>query len=187
MQKLLFLCAFILVSCGKNTVIKGLDGVNGINGNDGKNGVSLVSTEIPATTSQCQNGGYLILIAQDTLGTGLWDAKDKPENSFLVCNGLKGDAGAQGLQGIQGVQGIAGKNGTNGTNGTVITPIEFCKDKPSYPNTFPEYGLLINGIMFGVYSENGGFLAELPAGTYSSMGINSACTFTINKDGTITR
>ena len=79
-------------------------------------------------------------------------------------------------------------NGTNGTNGTVITPIQFCTNfTQSYPNTFAESGICINNTMYGVYSANGGFLAELPPGTYSSDGINASCTFTIGQNCTVTQ
>jgi hypothetical protein len=96
-------------------------------------------------------------------------------NTVFVANGSNGSPGVQGPQGIQGV------------DGTSITLVQFCSNvTPSYPGTFPESGLVIDGNVYGVYSANGGFLAYLPPGEYSSNGINASCNFTINSDGTVT-
>lgn len=79
--------------------------------------------------------------------------------------------------------GSAGVNGTNGQDAVSITPVQFCSGfTQTYPNTFAESGICIGNVLYGVYSANGGFLAELPPGTYSSNGINSSCTFTIGAD-----
>jgi hypothetical protein len=100
--------------------------------------------------------------------------------------GPKGDTGATGAQGQQGVQGEQGnvgpqgEVGPQGADGTSITVVKFCSQTASYPSTFPEVGLCINGSLFAVYSTNGGFLALLPNGTYSSNGVGSSCTFTVN-------
>lgn len=84
---------------------------------------------------------------------------------------------------VQGPQGAPGTNGTNGVNGvdaTPVTVVPLCPGfVPSYPNVFPEYGLCIGTTLYGVYSANGGFLAELPPGTYSSNGINASCNLTV--------
>lgn len=84
-----------------------------------------------------------------------------------------------------GHDGLDGHDGMNGSDGTTLTMVKFCPDEPAYPSTFPEYGFLIDGVVYGVYSTNGGFLAALPPGVYVSNAIGSACTFTINADGTI--
>lgn len=86
------------------------------------------------------------------------------------------------------LNGSNGVDGQAGYPGTVLTPVQFCQGfQQSYPNVFAESGFLINGVMWGVYSDHGGFMAELPPGTYSSNGINASCTFTINSDGTVTQ
>lgn len=78
------------------------------------------------------------------------------------------------------------QNGLNGQPGTLIKPIQFCPGfTPSYPSSFPEYGFVIDGAVYGVYSDHGGFMALLPPGAYSSNGINASCTFTIDADGII--
>jgi hypothetical protein len=75
---------------------------------------------------------------------------------------------------------LNGTNGTDGTNGTVVTPIQFCPGfTQTYPSTFAESGFCINGVMYGVYSAYGGFLAELPPGTYRSDGVHAKCVFTL--------
>lgn len=97
------------------------------------------------------------------------------ETSTLVLNGVKGDQGDIGAQGVAGA------------DGTVVSAIQFCSAGTSYPNTFSEVGFCIGGKLWGVYSANGGFMTELPPGTYSSNGINSSCTFTIGENCSITR
>lgn len=85
------------------------------------------------------------------------------------------------------LNGASGNNGSDGMPGTVITPVQFCTGfTQSYPSTFAESGLCVAGTLYGVYSENGGFLAELPPGQYSSDGINSSCTFTIGNNCSVT-
>jgi hypothetical protein len=111
---------------------------------------------------------------------------------MMGCAGTTGGTGAQGLQGVPGMtgpmgpQGPIGIPGVNGTNGTVVTPVQFCPGSSVYATTFLEYGLLINGNVYGVYSLNGGFWAYLPPGEYSSNAVGSSCNFTINVDGSIT-
>lgn len=94
--------------------------------------------------------------------------------------GTPGMVGPNGIPGGLGPQGVQGPTGPTGEDGTVITPVQFCNGVvPSYPSTFPESGLCINGQVYGVYSANDGFLALLPPGTYNSNAVGSACTFTI--------
>lgn len=102
---------------------------------------------------------------------------------YLVLIGLVIGCG----QGPQGIPGQPGSTGPAGANGTAIVPIQFCPGStPAYPSNFPEYGLLINGQIYAVYSLNDGFLTWLPPGVYSSNAVGSSCTFTVNIDGTIT-
>ena len=77
-----------------------------------------------------------------------------------------------------------GINGADGSPGTVITVVQLCPANyvATYPTIFPESALCIGNKLYGVYSANGGFLAELPSGVYSSNGINASCTFTIGND-----
>jgi hypothetical protein len=100
---------------------------------------------------------------------------------FTGCAAQKGDKGDTGLTGAIGVQGPAG------ADGTAITVIRFCADQPSYPSSFPEVGECINGKIYGVYSVNDGFLAELPPGNYSSNAVGSACNFTIGDNCAVSR
>ena len=82
----------------------------------------------------------------------------------------------------QGPKGDPGQSvtGPAGADGTQITIVQFCPGViPTYPSNFPEIGECINGQLYGVYSANGGFLALLPPGAYSSNGINASCNFTI--------
>lgn len=97
--------------------------------------------------------------------------------------GVSGPPGPAGNTGSSGV----GMVGPTGADGTIITPVQFCPGPSIYPSNFPEYGLLINGKVYGVYSANSGFLAYLPPGEYTSNAIGSSCNFTINANGTVTQ
>jgi hypothetical protein len=71
-------------------------------------------------------------------------------------------------------------NGKDGVDTKSVYAISFCPGfTQTYPSTFAESGICIDNTLYGVYSANGGFLSELPPGTYSSKGINATCTFTI--------
>jgi hypothetical protein len=152
-----------LVACTNGTssvVLNGAIGAQGISGENGLNGSSCSVSMLAVGSVVAPNGGSLITCSDGT--------------SNVVLNGAVGSQGIAGLQGIPG------------TPGTVIEPIQFCQGfTQSYPSVFAENGLLINGIMYGIYSANGGFMAELPPGQYSSNGINASCTFTINANGTV--
>ncbi len=91
-------------------------------------------------------------------------------------DGLDGTAGADGAAGAPG---SAGADGINGRDGSVVTFVKFCPHTASYPTTFPEVGLCIDGELFAVYSANGGFGVKLEPGAYSSNAIGSACSFTV--------
>lgn len=117
-----------------------------------------------------------------TNGTNGVDGAVGPQGS----PGPQGPAGPQGSPGPKGSPGPTGPQGPAGANGTVITTVQFCPGTVSYPTTFPEFGLCINNTIFGVFSANGGFLAELPPGVYNSNAVGSSCTFTIGTNCKIT-
>jgi hypothetical protein len=72
---------------------------------------------------------------------------------LLTGCGKEGPAGAQGIQGSQGSPGQTGPAGPKGADGTVISTVQFCPGfTPTYPSHFPEYGLCISNVMYGVYS-----------------------------------
>src|ERR1700677_3386138 len=79
-----------------------------------------------------------------------------------------------------GQQGPPGPQGPEGISTYDAQPIQFCGNAtPSYPTTFPEVGLCIQGQLYAVYSANDGFLALIPPGNYESNAIGSACNFTV--------
>lgn len=100
---------------------------------------------------------------------------------LLVMGCGKDGASVVGPTGPVGPAGSTGAIGQTGVPGTAVTPVELCPASfvPSYPSTFPEYALCIGNSLYGVYSANGGFLALLPPGTYSSVGINATCTVVV--------
>lgn len=158
---LLCVVTLTLSGCAGSTGPQGAQGLQGIQGPS-----VAVSTQ-PASVSECLNGGVEV-----TVGLSV----------TAICNGEQGAAGNTGATGDNGQNGA---NGSNGTNGSSVVPIQFCPGQSSYPSNFPESGLIINGVIYGVYSLNNGFLAQLPPGQYASNVIGSSCTFTINPDNTI--
>lgn len=91
--------------------------------------------------------------------------------SLINCRGPRGDQGSVGLPG----QSIVGPAGADGTE---ITLVKLCPESPSY-GTFVEYAECINGQLWGIYSQNGGFLTLLSDGNYTSNGIGSSCNLTV--------
>jgi len=164
----------VVVTFATGCASQGPPGTPGATGPSGAPGISPAAPAISiitATTAQCPNGGSVIVI--NTTDT-------------VVCNGDTGPQGIVGPQGIPGTTGGLGPQGAPGTDITPITAVQFCPNvTPSYPSTFPETGLCIAGNMYGVYSENGGFLTYLPPGAYSSDGIDASCTFTIGTNCSI--
>lgn len=105
------------------------------------------------------------------------NVSQQPQGALITC---PDGSSSLVLNGTNGAVGATGPAGQDGTPGTIITPIQFCSaSQTSYPSTFTESGFCLNGQIYGVYSANGGFLALLPPGQYSSNGINASCTFTI--------
>lgn len=108
-----------------------------------------------------------------------------PEGAMITCP----DGTSSFINnGTNGLDGLNGANGLNGLAGTQITVVQFCDSGfvPTYPSVFPEIGLCISNQLIGVYSANGGFLAPLPPGSYSSDGINASCNFTITSGCLVT-
>lgn len=125
----------------------------------GPQGPGIPVLTAPASPTQCPAGG-----TQVTIGSTV----------SVVCNGSNG---------VQGPSGSTGPQGPAGVDITPISFVQFCTGiSPSYPGTFPEIGLCINHNLYGVYSQNGGFLVLLPPGAYISNGINASCNFTITAD-----
>lgn len=130
-------------------------------GPDGLPGRSPIILTQPASYYQCPNGGTQVSIDQAIT---------------VICNGLVGNTGPQGNQGDPGVD----------INPNPIKVVTFCPGVTTYPSAFLEVGLVISGRLYGVYSQNGGFLTELPPGNYLSNAVGSACNFTVNPDLSIT-
>jgi len=116
-------------------------------------GPSPTVTTAPATVVECPNGGTDV---------------DVNNKVTTICNGVDGGIGP------------VGPVGPPGNNATPVTVVQFCpNNKPVYPSVFPEVGLCLNGNLYGVYSQNDGFMAYLPPGLYESNAVGSQCTFTI--------
>lgn len=138
----------------------GVQGASGSNGSNGSNGENSLISAVAANAIQCPTGGTVIKAGLDVNKNNVLDPSEV-SSTAVICNGLVGATGAAGL------------------NGTIITPVKFCSQSPSYPTTFPEYGLCINNNLYAVYSANDGFLTLIPPGVYSSNAIGSACSFTV--------
>lgn len=182
---LLFTISLLLAITGCGIDRDGKDGATGAqgaagkDGSDGKDGAAGVAGVVGSQGSAGQTGA-----------TGAAGSAGSNGASGSNCTVTQNDDGAT-ISCTDGTSATItdGANGHDGAAGTKITPEQFCTQGfvPTYPSSFPEYGLLIDGVVYGVYSANGGFLAALPPGQYSSNGINASCTFTINANGTVTQ
>jgi len=100
--------------------------------------------------------------------------------------GPSGPQGSMGPMGPAGSPGVAGNNGLNGVDASPTTIVQLCPGVTSYPGVFVEVAICLQGSLYGVYSDHGGFLTYLPPGRYSSNGIGSACNLTIQPDCVVT-
>lgn len=149
----------VATACGPRVGATGAQGAPGQAGQEGPSGA-------PGSSGSPGEGCTSTPVA----ATGVEGSIDQYGGLMVTC--------ANGSNYIS--NGAPGENGEAGTPGTTIKAIQFCPNvTPEYPSSFPESGLCIGGNMWGVFSENGGFWAELPPGEYSSDGINASCTFTI--------
>jgi len=98
--------------------------------------------------------------------------------------GPKGDTGDKGDSGKDGAQGPAGDVGPRGADGEIATVVQLCPGSSNY-GVFIEVALCINGVLYGVYSDHGGFMTYLAPGNYYSNGIGSACNFKVVTSCTI--
>lgn len=138
---------------------------HGDKGLTGLPGATIPVLAAPASLLQCANGGTVV-----TIGSSV----------NIICNGVQGPSGAPGQDST--VPGPKGDIGSPGINATPISVVTFCPGVTIYPSAFLEVGLIIGGRLYGVYSKNDGFLAELPPGRYESNAVGSSCDFTINAD-----
>ncbi len=106
--------------------------------------------------------------------------------AMSACGYVKGEVGPIGPAGQNGAPGSDGANGPKGADGTVITIVQLCPGYTTYSSTFVEVAECINNKLYGVYSQNGGFLTELPPGEYASNGIGSACNLTVGVNCAVT-
>lgn len=160
---LILLTTVTLLGCG-------VDGVKGPAGAKGTPGANCILTTV-SPTQAAPNGGSLIKCPDGSESLVLNGATGK--------DGTNGKDGSNGVDGTNGSNGADGKDGNDGTPGTVIAPIKFCPGEPSYPSTFIEYGFCIQNNLYAVYSTNGGFMALIPPGRYTSNAVNSRCDFTV--------
>lgn len=162
---LLFLSAALLSII---VMTMGCTGSQGDSGIQGLPGVAPIVTTLPASHSECLNGGLEIFINS---------------SETIICNGVNGNDGGLGPQGPGGSPGTPG---VDGTPGTVVNMIKICPGvTASYPSSFPEWAIKIGSQLWAVYSANGGFLTLLLPGTYHTTGVGSNCNFTVNNDGTL--
>jgi hypothetical protein len=152
---------FIFTGCGSPFFTAGPPGVQGPTGVAGANGAPGADCTVTsiAAGQAAPNGGSLIQCPGGS--------------QSLVLNGTNGQNGAQGSTGAQG---------SAGTPGTIITSVQFCAGTTNYPSNFFEVGFCISNTLYAVYSQNDGFLTEVPPGSYTSDGINASCNFTVGEN-----
>lgn len=131
---------------------------------------------------------YLLLITLIACGVSGYAGAPGPDGA-KGATGAQGPAGTNGTNGATGPIGLTGATGAAGQAGTQVISEQFCSGYTlSYPSTFPEFGLLINGQLFAVYWDgHNSWLAEIPPGYYASTSTSAPCDFTVNADGTISQ
>lgn len=170
MRKLVFVYALLaLVAC---TGPQGDPGES-IIGPPGSPGMSSFISVLPATLAECPNGGTRFITTSPVRNKGR-EGYHPFTATALVCNGSDGMPGPQGLQ------------GDAGQDATPVAMVQLCPGVTTYPSVFVEYAACIGNKLYGVYSANGGFLAYLPEGTYTSNAIGSSCNLTIGPNCQIT-
>lgn len=135
----------------------GAVGLTGSTGPSGASGVNCTETQFKATNianDPMEYGGALITCAN---------------GSTLITNGVPGQVGATGSQ------------GTPGVNASSVTAVQFCPNvTTTYPSSFPEFGLCLQGSIYGVYwNGTDTWLAEIVPGDYTSTSSTSPCNFTV--------
>lgn len=176
--------------------LSGCDGL-GDHGPQGMPGPSLPVLTQPATVGECPEGGTDITVGSTliTVCNGNTGATGAPGSNG--SNGSNGSPGQDGtscsvLQLSTGAvvsctdgtnayiaNGEQGPPGSNTPPTSAVTVVPLCSDTTVYPVVFSEVGLCINNQLFGVYSENDGFLSYLPPGNYVSHGHGSSCYLTV--------
>ncbi len=157
----------------RQTVCNGAQGANGqdgSNGSNGSDGLSMVFQSVAANSSQCSNGGNVLLIALDADRSGAVSQGDDNFQSIVVCNGLDG---------------ADGENGSDGQNASLgrFTPVDVivaCGNSSAYKEVLL---VLHSGDVLASFSNNtqGDMtrLAFLPDGTYMNTD-SSGCIFSLS-------
>lgn len=154
------------MSCAKPK--NGHDGAPGIQGPPGVAG----PVGLPGITGPVGPAGVngTSCMVQQTVSGALIVCSDG--SSALASNGATGSTGSTGATGPAGQSGIM--------------IVNLCLGTTSYPTTFVEIGFCIQNKLYAVYSENNGFLVEVPPGYYHSNAHGSSCHFTIQNNCVVT-
>ncbi len=147
--------------------VRGADGAAGLSGPAGSNGHSMVFHIASPSVEQCPTGGSLIMMALDTLDTGVYDVNLPAQQSIALCNG---------------------NHGQNGSDAVTPSYSPVAAIQPCGPGGgFKEVLLrLANGQVLASLSNNTAGdmtrLAFLPDGTYTTTD-SASCQFSISTAG----
>lgn len=181
MKKLMF-AMLLLTGCAKtdpqffSKEVTMTDGKDGVNGTNGSNGHSAAVSTVPADSTACSTGGWVLNLGVDTNDNGLLEVSEITSVAVL-CNGATGS---------QGQQGVAGQNGTNGTNAQLPQYIPVLAITPCGPNSssYKEVLLgLVGGTILSEFTGNASNAATvrntlIQDGSYYDTD-DSQCFFTI--------
>ncbi len=177
MKRLLVAC-LVLGGCGQQPSIHEIVGPAGAQGPAGASGA------VGATGAGGSNGAVGATGATGTQGIqGATGAPGIQGNAGVAgAQGIPGITGANGTNGTDGVNGATGPQGTPGINPTATYSVQFCSNQgpTSYPNNFPEYGLCISNMLYGVYYDgHNAWLSQIVPGEYMSTATGLQCDFQV--------
>lgn len=123
-----------------------------------------------ATGAPGHNASPCIVTSNTTLG-----------GSTILCPDGSSTQIYNGQNGAQGPKGDTGAVGPQGAPGTSVAPIQFCSNViEHYPNSFPEFGFCIGGVLYAVYWDGThAFEALIAPGRYVSTS-PQGCSFTVS-------
>lgn len=205
------------ITCPDGTTSSVNDGATGAQGTSGSQGYSIGMFTSTATLQECPNGGMNLIFFEDKNNNDVYVAGEEVTTVMQVCNGLNGTNGTSSIISVSqasvaqcangglvfntengnvnqsnivcnGATGPQGQQGPSGVDLSSVSVVQFCSGyQTSYPNSFPEFGMCVNGNLYAVYwNGSDAWLAEIVSGYYASTSTSAPCNFTVTSGCNVT-